>query len=281
MSYLFMRYPGGKTKAATFSYDDGAKTDLRLAEILNEYGIKCTFNICKIENKSEKLTKKDIEKYLLGTCHEVALHGYAHKAPGNSTDIEIIKDVLSCRENLENELGGIIRGYAYPDCGISNVGDDRYKEIRQILKSLDVTFARTLGKDNNRFLLPDDFYAWMPTCHHDNPEVLSWTKEFVALDVNGQYHGNRFPRLFFLWGHSFEFENNVNWEHLRDICKILAGCEDIWYATNSEIYNYKKAFDSLVFNAKMTEAYNPTLLNVWFCVGDENYCIKPGETIKL
>lgn len=32
MKYNFLRYPGGKTKAVTFSYDDGAAADMRLAE---------------------------------------------------------------------------------------------------------------------------------------------------------------------------------------------------------------------------------------------------------
>lgn len=33
MDYVFMRYPGGKPKALTFSYDDGSVQDKRLAEI--------------------------------------------------------------------------------------------------------------------------------------------------------------------------------------------------------------------------------------------------------
>ena len=32
-------------KAITFSYDDGVTTDLKLLEIFNKYGMKCTFNL--------------------------------------------------------------------------------------------------------------------------------------------------------------------------------------------------------------------------------------------
>ena len=35
----------GKMKAVTFSYDDGVLQDKRLIEILNKYGLKCTFNL--------------------------------------------------------------------------------------------------------------------------------------------------------------------------------------------------------------------------------------------
>lgn len=35
----------GKKKAVTFSYDDGIVYDKHLVEILNKYGLKCTFNL--------------------------------------------------------------------------------------------------------------------------------------------------------------------------------------------------------------------------------------------
>ena len=43
--YLHMRFPEGKAKAVTLSYDDGVRQDLRLAELTAKRGIKCTFNI--------------------------------------------------------------------------------------------------------------------------------------------------------------------------------------------------------------------------------------------
>lgn len=38
-------FPGGKIRAFTMSYDDGVVQDRRLAPLLREYGIKCTFNL--------------------------------------------------------------------------------------------------------------------------------------------------------------------------------------------------------------------------------------------
>ena len=45
MRYRFLRFPGGKDKAVTFSYDDGFRYDIRLAQTLDRYGIKGTFNL--------------------------------------------------------------------------------------------------------------------------------------------------------------------------------------------------------------------------------------------
>ena len=45
MSSIFMRFPGGKTRALTLSYDDGVEQDIRLIEIMKKNGLKGTFNV--------------------------------------------------------------------------------------------------------------------------------------------------------------------------------------------------------------------------------------------
>ena len=45
---VLMRYPGGRAKALTYSYDDGVDQDIHLIEILNKYNMKGTFKICQV-----------------------------------------------------------------------------------------------------------------------------------------------------------------------------------------------------------------------------------------
>ena len=45
MADVFMRFPGGKSKALTLSYDDAVEQDIRLIEIMKANGLKGTFNI--------------------------------------------------------------------------------------------------------------------------------------------------------------------------------------------------------------------------------------------
>ena len=89
------------------------------------------------------------------------------------------------------------------------------------------------------------------------------------------------PRLFYIWGHAYEFDNRDNWEHLDEICEKLGGHDDIWYATNMEIYEYAEAYRSLVHSANGKSIYNPTLHTVWMEVDGTTYCIKSGETIEI
>ena len=57
--------------------------------------------------------------------------------------------------------------------------------------------------------------------------------------------------LFYLWGHSYEFDENKNWNVIENFFKKLEKRDDIWYASNIEIYNYIRAYESLDFSLEM------------------------------
>ena len=283
MRSVFLRYPGGKAKAVTFSYDDGVPEDKRLAEIFDKYGLKATFNHNCEYMRDTNFTKEEVKKYFLSKGHEIAVHGANHRANGNLRPIEGIKDVLDCRIELEEKCDSIIRGMAYPDTGITQMGNfGNYESIKQYLKELDIAYSRTLGGDNNSFMLPNDFYAWMPTAHHDNPKILEYIDEFLNLDISPEtYHARRVPRLLYIWGHSFEFEKKNNWEHMEEICSKLANNDEIWYATNIEICDYVESYKSLKYSANGHRIYNPSLFEIWFDADSKIYSIKPGETMLI
>ena len=253
MRSVFMRYPGGKAKAVTFSYDDGVPQDQRLAALFDKYGMKATFNFNCECNRKFSFTKEQIKELFLSKGHEIAVHGALHRANGNLRPIEGIRDVLDCRLELEAKCDQIIRGMAYPDTGITQMGNfGNYEQIKNYLTELDIAYARTLGGDNNSFLVPQDFHAWMPTAHHDNPNIMKYIDEFLNLDISpAAYHAKRIPRLFYIWGHSYEFDRNDNWAHMETICQKFAGNEELWFATNIEIYDYVQAYKSLRYSAEM------------------------------
>lgn len=286
MRYRFLRYPGGKAKAVTLSYDDGVPQDIRFAETIGKYGMKCTFNINSglvIERAWDGyLTPEEVKHHLLDAGHEIAIHGRFHRAPGVCRPIEVIQEMFKCRETLEQTFGRIIRGLAYPDSGITNFqNNEDYTTVRQILQNLDVAYARTLRGDNNEFKLPNDWYAWVPTTHHNQPYALDYAKEFVELDMSKTYGAGRWPRLFYMWGHTYEFDRNNNWELLEELCAILGNRDEIWYATNMEIWEYVNAYNSLVFSADSTMVYNPTLYKIWFEVDGVGYTVEPGQTVTI
>jgi peptidoglycan/xylan/chitin deacetylase (PgdA/CDA1 family) len=283
MRSVFMRYPGGKAKAVTFSYDDGVSQDKRLSEIFNKYGMKATFNFNNEENRKFNYSKEEIKEYFLSKGHEIAVHGANHRANGNMRPIEGIRDVLDCRLQLEERCDSIIRGMAYPDTGITQMGSmGDYAQIKNYLQELDIAYARTLAGDNDSFMLPQDFHAWMPSAHHNNVKIMEWIDKFLAIDISEKaYHAKRVSRLFYIWGHSFEFDNKDNWEHMERICERLAHNDAIWYATNIEICDYVQAYKRLQYSANGRRIYNPTLYTIWLDIDKKLYSVKPGETICI
>ena len=283
MKYNFLRFPGGREKAVTLSYDDGTVDDIRFTETINRYGLKCTFNLIGSNLAQEKgMTVDFVRTEILGKGHEVANHGYEHRAQGLVRRVEAIRDILRSREYLEEIFGIIVRGMAFPDRSVNRFSTpDVFEEVRQSLKDLDIVYARNAGGDNDQFCLPESWYHWNPTAHHKNPQLMEYIDKFLSLELSKLYRASREPRLFFLWGHAFEYERTHGWDLLERICQKLAGHEEIWYATNMEIYEYVTAYRSLIYSADGTIIYNPTLYEIWFDIDGTLYSIKPGQTLKI
>ena len=282
MQHRHLRFPGGKPKAFTMSYDDGWAQDKRFSDIITKYGIKSTFNIISRDIGKEKiLTKEEIKEYIIDRGHEIAVHGAEHRANGLQRAIGGIQDILNCRLELEKEFGLIVRGMAYAYSGITvfNNGNS-YEKIKSYLTDLDIAYSRTLFGDNDDFYLPTDWLNWVPNTHHQGPNAMEYVEKFVNLEMP-KCIAWRMPRLLFVWGHTYEFDNNNNWDRLEKICQMISSQDDIWCATNMEIYDYVMAYNSLVYSADETKIYNPTLKTIWLEIDGKPYVVNSGETIEI
>ncbi len=284
MRYRFLRFPEGKEKALTLSYDDGCLHDKRLIEIADQYGIKVTLNInsgMMGGGDQWHLSAQELKALVSSGGHEIAVHGAEHIALGKATVVNGIREVLVCRQELEKEFGGVIRGMAYADTGIGQMtAGVTLAEIEHYLKELGIAYSRALGGDNCRFEIPEDFYAWMPTAHHQNPELMNWLELFLK-EALPEYVAKRMPKLFYLWGHSYEFERNGNWDLFEQFCREAGGHDDVWYATNIAICDYVRAYQALQFSVDNTKVFNPTCQTVWFEVDGQVFCAPAGALTEL
>ncbi len=287
MKYRFLSFPEGKQKCVTFSYDDAVVQDVRLAQLFCKYGVKGTFNVNSSllgqkGRNSDFLTPEAFKQGVIGKGHEVACHGQCHIASGVSDPTTALRDAFLGRSELEEMFDMIIRGMAYPDTGITQFANaNDYATVKNILTYSGIVYSRTLGGDNNRFELPVDFHAWMPTAHHNNPKLLEWIDGFNSISYHETIEKRNAPRLMYIWGHSYEFDQKNNWERMVEILEKLSGRDDTWYATNIEIYDYVKAYESLHFSADGTRVYNPSACPVWITAGCKIYKIEPAQTLKL
>ena len=143
-------YESGKTKAVTFSYDDGVTQDIRLIELLNKYGLKCTFNLNSellgkggillrngLRIAHYKIRPEDVKSVYAG--HEIAAHTLTHPSLHRCEDDEVIRQVEPDRQKLSELAGYVVVGMAYPGGGVNN--DDRVAEL--IRQNTGVQYSRT------------------------------------------------------------------------------------------------------------------------------------------
>jgi peptidoglycan/xylan/chitin deacetylase (PgdA/CDA1 family) len=231
--------------------------------------MKCTFNLYSriLHDPKRAICLETLKDIYAG--HEIASHAYSHphleKMPLKLQYDEVIKD----REAIEPVWGEIIRGFAYP---FGTFSDD----TKLALKTAGIVYARTVNSAINSFAPPNDFLEWNPTTHHN--ESADAIRRFI---YNVEKAPWRAGGLLYIWGHSYEFDKNDNWEHIENICKKLAFSDEIWYATNIEIYDYVEAYKRLRYSANGRKVYNPTLYTIWLDVDSKLYTINPGETIRI
>ena len=277
---IFMRYPMGKAKALTFSYDDGTVQDIRLIELFNKYGMKATFNLNgmqfidqnRLTNTVKWLTREQAVSLYKDCGHEVAIHGMFHDhIQANPVSMEMY-NALAEREILEGLFGGIVRGMAYPY--------GAYKDsMAKALLSAGIVYGRRVESSHNFNIPVDDdpmwWMQWRPTCHHADPKVFELAEKFVEAKFDC------FPELFYIWGHSVELDHNNGWEHMERLCEYLSGKTDIWYATNIEIYDYFKAYHRLQFSIEGSRVYNPNAITVWIAANGKTYEVAPKQTVEI
>ena len=278
MNHRYMRFPGGKPKALTLSYDDGVEQDIELMRLLKKYGVKCTFNLNSGWYPPEgttypagtihrRMTESKVTELYSDPFAEVAGHASTHPFLDQLAPSQAMKEVVDDRIALEKQFGKLVRGFAYP---YGTFNDD----VVEILRLAGIVYARTVISHHS-FDLPKDWLRLGATCHHDDPLLMELGNKFVNETPS------RDSWLFYLWGHSYEFEQHDNWQVIEDFLALTSGKDDVWYATNLEVYEYCEAYKRLVFSADGETVFNPSSISVWCQFDDDVYEIAPGAVLTI
>lgn len=225
----YMRFPEGREKAVTFSYDDGVAADKKLIAILDRYGMKGTFNLnSKLFDANEWHGRMDEAEAIAAykdSGHEVALHGARHIFLDKIPLPLAIKEVADNRAWLEEKFERIVDGMAY-------AYNSYTAEVVEALKALGVKYARTT-ESSYSFAIPQDWLHLNPTCHHGDDKLPVLAQKFLEKKPSDE-RKKREPWLFYIWGHAYEYDDNNNWDIIEGLCRQLAAAGNIWAATNGE-----------------------------------------------
>lgn len=219
-------------KALTFSYDDGVEQDRKLLSILNRYGLKCTFNLnsgiqvhdtpwyYKDKVPVYRMNPDGLEALYHG--HEIAVHGLKHINLKEADYQEAEKEITEDQNNLSSMFHTDICGMAY---AFGAYTDDAV----QILKRCGIQYARTTQVTHS-FDLECDMLRYRSTCHHADADLFTLGEQFLALTPDK-------PQVFYVWGHSYEFDVDDGWERIERFCQMMSGKSDILYGTNREVFS--------------------------------------------
>lgn len=103
-------------------------------------------------------------------------------------------------------------------------------------------------------------------------------EKFIELDNSHLYEDSK---IFYLWEHAYELDAYHMWDRLDAFLQKMSGHEDIWYATNGEIYEYLDAVKQLQYSSDGSLVYNPTDREIWMLINEEIYQIKSGTVIEI
>ena len=272
---MMMRFPKGLEKAFTMSYDDGVAQDIRLAGIMKKNGLSGTFNINTGTFAKEdavgagRMSERQVKELYSDPSFEVAVHAYTHPHLEALTAAQVTREVLLDKENIERLFGVVTRGMAYPYGSYNDT-------VLNCLKASGIVYSRTTVSTEN-FFLPQDWLRLPATCHHNCPRLMTLADQFLSIKLRPVDP----VRMFYLWGHSYEFDTNSNWNVIEDFAAKIGGHDDVWYATNIEIYNYVEAYGRMRVSADGTLAENPTAVDLYFMYNQNLVCLEAGKTVKL
>lgn len=273
---VYMRFPGGKPKCVTLGFDDGIMTDEQVVDTVTQSKLKATFYLIpgnfaadgkEGSGPSAYISASVAKKLYSNEYCEVASHTRTHKNLSELDEAGLNNEVLGSISDLKSIMGKDVTGFAYPNGNVAQV---------EWLRSHGVKYARTADSSGD-FLMPNDWLQWKPTAYF--PTSGNIAKKFFDKDTILITE----PYLLFLWCHSYDFakgNSGASWGMLENFCsQVEDKSDEIWCATNGEVYNYSAAFDKLVVDKASDTIKNPTSTNLWIGYKSKSYEVKAGATI--
>ncbi|MBI3336755.1 polysaccharide deacetylase family protein [Candidatus Peregrinibacteria bacterium] len=238
----------------TTSWDDGYKKDLKVADLLSEYGMTGTFYVCpKIQFKEAMLTKDEIR--VLSRTNEIGAHTINHPKLTKIPQAEARKEINESKAWIEDITGKPCTMFCYPY-------GDHNADIARMVRDAGFRGARTVVplefSATDPFTMPTTLQIypfpwrrrWKRLSHYANPlgHDREYWKKLLHLHLPLKAHftwlncakalfdhalSTRQP-WFHLWGHSEELQRYGMWGNLE---KFLAFVQrhDIRHVTNAQI----------------------------------------------
>lgn len=264
-------YPYGKAKAFNTTYDDGILQDVRFVALLNQYGLKGTFNLNSVLMEQEfewvhesgmvvKRLSVDAVRHLYDG-HEIASHTLTHPYMSDKTDNELLWEIGEDKRRLEQLFGREVAGFGVP----FHFYDDR---IARIVSCCGFEYGRR-SEETRSYCPWQDPYNWRCGIFHLSTELDAYVDGFLKTSNE--------LALCQIVGHSYDLDVAGLWEKMEAIFQKISEDEEILPMTHIEIVRYIRAMEQAVITEH--SIHNPSDQTLWFRVNGTVHRVEPGETI--
>ena len=235
----------------TTSWDDGHPQDLRVAELLSRYGLTGTFYVPRSGQKTVMNASQIRE---LSKNFEIGGHTLEHIAIDRLSESAARTQVAGSREWIEQLTGKSCRVFCFPG---GKFRKDQLRFVRQAgyqaARTVELLSMANPRRVEGLCLIPTTVQVFPhgPAAYARNvlkrfspsstrlprKSMFFWDWSAVANDLflRTVEHGG----VFHLWGHSWEIEEQNQWEKLETFLGVLSSwrekCKGV---TNGELSEY-------------------------------------------
>jgi glycosyltransferase involved in cell wall biosynthesis/peptidoglycan/xylan/chitin deacetylase (PgdA/CDA1 family) len=235
----------------TTSWDDGDPLDLRVAELLTKYGLTGTFYVPRSGQRAVMHVSEIRE---LSKTFEIGGHTLEHVAIDRLSEGDARVQLSGSREWIEQLTGKDCRVFCFPG------GKFRNKQLRlvreagyQAARTVELLSTRSPQCVDGLWLIPTTVQVFPhgPSAYAKNalkrfsssvmfrPRVGLIARDWAALAKELFFRAIKRGGVFHLWGHSWEIEEQGQWENLENfLMTICRWREELKGVTNSELCAY-------------------------------------------
>jgi peptidoglycan/xylan/chitin deacetylase (PgdA/CDA1 family) len=237
---------GQNGSVVTTSWDDGDRSDLRLAELLHGYKIRGTFYVpIQPFGGRPGLTKGEL-RTLCQQGFEIGAHGVEHEHMPSLSRDKTLAVVRECKYRLEGITGQPVRMFCYPGGHytpgtVRCLADAGYEGAR-------TTRMLATRPSFDRFEMPTTVQAYphagmtylKNTLKAGRPARLynymiggrnGWVELGKRLFDRVQCEGG----VWHLYGHSWELDAHGLWDELAQLLDYVGGREGVSYLTSGGV----------------------------------------------
>lgn len=222
----------------TTSWDDGHPLDLRIAELLQKYGLRGTFYTPMISEWGV-MTARQIRD--LGATFEIGAHTLEHRVLTTLSDDEAQREIFESKSWIEEVTGRPCAMFCPPQ------GRFTHRHVG-MARNAGFVGLRTVELMSLGFPRREGGVLVMPTTVQAHPhEMLTYAKNAVKRAAFGNLwryiaHGRAsdWPTLaesllrdaieqggvFHLWGHSWELQEYGQWSRLDNVLALMGELTD-------------------------------------------------------